>query len=144
MPRQAWFPVKGLWCAHSLSSFFFIINLFFIGVQFANIQNNTQCSSHQVLASSCNHDGCILPEPHVEKGLVDRRKPGQAGCSLHNTGVESMDSSPLFAAHWHCCFSVLVFVFPFKRDNSTYSLKAEGAGGQMASEVSFQLNDLGK
>ena len=24
------------------------INLFFIGVQFANIQNNTQCSSHQV------------------------------------------------------------------------------------------------
>ena len=26
---------------------FFIINLFFIGVQFANIQNNTQCSSCQ-------------------------------------------------------------------------------------------------
>ena len=29
-------------------SFFLIINLFFIGVQFANIQNNTQCSSRQV------------------------------------------------------------------------------------------------
>ena len=28
--------------------FFFIINLFFIDVQFANLQNNTQCSSHQV------------------------------------------------------------------------------------------------
>ncbi|XP_038296041.1 RNA/RNP complex-1-interacting phosphatase homolog isoform X2 [Canis lupus familiaris] len=28
--------------------YFFIINLFFIGVQFANIQNNTQCSSRQV------------------------------------------------------------------------------------------------
>ena len=28
-----------------------IINLFFIGVQFANIQNNTQCSSHQVPTS---------------------------------------------------------------------------------------------
>ena len=27
---------------------FLIINLFFIGVQFANIQNNTQCSSRQV------------------------------------------------------------------------------------------------
>ena len=31
--------------------FFLIINLFFIGVQFANIQNNTQCSSHQVTPS---------------------------------------------------------------------------------------------
>ena len=30
---------------------FLIINLFFIGVQFANIQNNTQCSSHQVTPS---------------------------------------------------------------------------------------------
>ena len=29
-------------------SFFLIINLLFIGVQFAHIQNNTQCSSHQV------------------------------------------------------------------------------------------------
>ena len=28
--------------------FIFLINLFFIGVQFANIQNNTQCSSRQV------------------------------------------------------------------------------------------------
>ena len=28
--------------------FFLIINLFFIGIQFANIQNNTQCSSRQV------------------------------------------------------------------------------------------------
>ena len=28
--------------------FFFKINLFFIGVQFTNIQNNTQYSSHQV------------------------------------------------------------------------------------------------
>ena len=27
--------------------FFFLINLFFIGVHFANIQNNTQCLSHQ-------------------------------------------------------------------------------------------------
>ena len=27
---------------------FLYINLFFIGVQFANIQHNTQCSSHQV------------------------------------------------------------------------------------------------
>ena len=31
-----------------LSLLFLIINLFFIGVQFANIQNNTQCSSRQV------------------------------------------------------------------------------------------------
>ena len=31
-----------------LCFFYFIINLFFIGVQFANIQNNTQCSSRQV------------------------------------------------------------------------------------------------
>ena len=29
-------------------SFFLVINLFFIGVQFPNIQNNTQCSSRQV------------------------------------------------------------------------------------------------
>ena len=28
--------------------FIFLINLFFIGVQFTNIQNNTQCSSRQV------------------------------------------------------------------------------------------------
>ena len=28
--------------------YFFIVNLFFIGVQFTNIQNNTQCSSRQV------------------------------------------------------------------------------------------------
>ena len=27
---------------------FFLIDLFFIGVQFTNIQNNTQCSSRQV------------------------------------------------------------------------------------------------
>ena len=31
-----------------LANLFFIINLFFIGVQFANLQNNTQCSSRQV------------------------------------------------------------------------------------------------
>ena len=30
---------------------FLKINLFFIGVQFANISNNTQCSSHQVSTS---------------------------------------------------------------------------------------------
>ena len=38
--------------------YFFIINLFFIGVQFTNIQNNTQCSSHQVppyLWFKCEH-----------------------------------------------------------------------------------------
>ena len=31
-----------------VTAFFLIINLFFIGVQFNNIQNNTRCSSRQV------------------------------------------------------------------------------------------------
>ena len=39
----------------SLETFFLIINLFFIGVQFTNIQNNTQCSSRQVPPLRARH-----------------------------------------------------------------------------------------
>ena len=45
--------------------FFLIINLFFIGVRFANIQNNTQCSSRQVRNLDFNSLGlsvnCVRP-----------------------------------------------------------------------------------
>ena len=41
-------PRSGIESHIGLLFFFLIINLFFIGVQFANIQNNTQCSSRQV------------------------------------------------------------------------------------------------
>ena len=49
------------------SFFFLIINVFFIGVQFANIQNNTQCSSRQVPPSvpiTHSPPPPILPFPH--------------------------------------------------------------------------------
>ena len=48
--------------------YFFIINLFFIGVQFTNIQNNTQCSSRQVPPSvPVTLRGCILQEVAIAK-----------------------------------------------------------------------------
>ena len=43
-------PLKNLNKKHKNIDFF-LINLFFIGVQFVNIQNNTQCSSCQVPTS---------------------------------------------------------------------------------------------
>ena len=54
--------------------FFLMINLFFIGVQFVNIQNNTQCSSHQVPPSVPNTQSIYNC---TQKHKIPRNKPNQ-------------------------------------------------------------------
>ena len=59
--------------------FFLIINLFFIGVQFANVENNTQCSSRQVPPSQYLMSG--FPPTNEQQYLAGTPKPELATLS---------------------------------------------------------------
>ena len=92
-------------CLHPRASFwgfavlfFLIINLCFIGVQFANIQNNTQCSSHQVPPSVpiTHHPHPLPTSPSTTPRSFPRVRSLSCSVSLSDISHSVFLLSPLF------------------------------------------------